>query len=182
MVVLPDLLSLKNIESTIKADLAGEKELTNIRKEPIDKEAAKEVVERSVKQLDIVSGGSTPKTIPIEEIKVEEIKAEDIDTESSDQNQQDAGGEEESKENALVNQTPDFDLDDIVEPPSEAKAAETEMPADYDEEAIKERIKKRREERRQRYVIKVKDTLETIASKQLKDVRLANLILRLISI
>jgi hypothetical protein len=43
-------------------------------------------------------------------------------------------------------------------------------------EAIKLRIQKREEERRKRYLVKEKDTLESIAVKQLRDVRLATLI------
>jgi len=43
-------------------------------------------------------------------------------------------------------------------------------------EAIKLRIQKREEERRKRYLVKEKDTLESIAIKQLRDVRLATLI------
>jgi len=45
-----------------------------------------------------------------------------------------------------------------------------------DEELIKQKIKKRKDEQRRRYVVKDKDTLSSIALKEFRDVRLAELI------
>lgn len=100
-----------------------------------------------------------------------------------------------------IEQTEAFDLADIVEPIAESKPESFEEPvpesitpeprsdvsegsapadesadvASEDEELIKQKIRQRNDERRRRYVIKDKDTLESIATKQLRDVRLAEL-------
>jgi hypothetical protein len=60
---------------------------------------------------------------------------------------------------------------DEVEPKVEAESG-----LSADEEAIRERINKAKQDRRRRYVVKDKDTLSSIAAKQLKDRRLGELI------
>lgn len=59
---------------------------------------------------------------------------------------------------------------------SEEEADETAVNLTADEEAIRERINKAKQDRRRRYIVKDKDTLSSIAAKQLKDRRLGELI------
>jgi hypothetical protein len=59
---------------------------------------------------------------------------------------------------------------------SEKELKEQEEAERLEREAIKLRIQQREEGKRRRYLVKEKDTLESIAIKQLKDVRLASLI------
>lgn len=56
------------------------------------------------------------------------------------------------------------------------KEVEDDIKEMLDQEAIRQRIQKQKDERRRRYVVKDKDTLVSIAAKQLRDRRLADLI------
>jgi LysM domain len=76
---------------------------------------------------------------------------------------------------ALEQQTKDRSQQEELENEEEERKKREDQDR-LEREAIKLRIQKREEERRKRYLVKEKDTLESIAVKQLRDVRLAALI------
>ncbi|PWU02898.1 MAG: hypothetical protein C5B53_01090 [Candidatus Melainabacteria bacterium] len=82
--------------------------------------------------------------------------------------------EVEEAEAPSAKTTPSTTAGDDLDEEETRVQAEAEL--SEDEEAIRERINKAKQDRRRRYIVKDKDTLSSIAAKQLKDRRLGELI------